>query len=69
MVKLPYRMNPFEFVVLAGLRAAQLQRGCTPRVAECAKLVVTAQQEIAEGKVLRLTQTLLQSAATTSATA
>lgn len=53
MIRVPIGMNPFEFSVLAGLRAAQLQRGCTPRVAESAKTAVTAQHEVAEGKVLR----------------
>ena len=32
MVKRPDGMNVFEFAVLSGLRAAQLHRGCTPRV-------------------------------------
>lgn len=53
MVKRPGGMNAFEFSVLAGLRAAQLARGCTPRVQGCAKLAVTAQHEIAEHKVVR----------------
>jgi DNA-directed RNA polymerase subunit K/omega len=44
-------MNTFEFVVVSALRAAQLQRGCTPRVEQCAKTSVTAQHEVAEGKV------------------
>ena len=52
MVRRPDDMNAFEFVVLAGLRAAQLRRGCTPRVAGASKLAVTAQQEIAARKVL-----------------
>jgi DNA-directed RNA polymerase subunit K/omega len=52
MVKRPDGMNAFEFAVLAGLRAAQLQRGCTPRVAQSPKVAVTAQQEVAERKVL-----------------
>lgn len=52
MVRRPPDMNAFEFVVLSALRAVQLQRGCTPRVAECAKVGVTAQQEVAERKVL-----------------
>jgi DNA-directed RNA polymerase subunit K/omega len=47
-------MNAFEFVVLSGLRAAQLQRGCVPRVEQSEKLAVTAQQEVAERKVLPL---------------
>ena len=52
MVKRPRDMNAFEFVVLSALRAVQLQRGCTPRVVECAKVGVTAQHEVAERKVL-----------------
>jgi len=47
-------MNAFEFVVLSGLRAAQLHRGCTPRVEQSPKVAVTAQQEVAERKVLGL---------------
>jgi DNA-directed RNA polymerase subunit K/omega len=38
---------------VAGLRAAQLARGCTPRVAGSGKVTVTAQAEVAEGKVVR----------------
>jgi DNA-directed RNA polymerase subunit K/omega len=53
MVKRPDGMNAFEFSVLSGLRAAQLHRGCTPRVAESQKITVTAQHEIAERKVVR----------------
>jgi DNA-directed RNA polymerase subunit K/omega len=53
MVKRPDGMNRFEFSVLSGLRAAQLRRGCTPRVVESSKLTVTAQLEIAERKVVR----------------
>ena len=54
MVKRPIGMNAFEFSVLSGLRAAQLNRGCTPRVVdESGKLAVTAQHEIAERKVIR----------------
>jgi DNA-directed RNA polymerase subunit K/omega len=46
-------MNRLEFAVLSGLRAAQLQRGCTPRVPPSQKIAVTAQQELAERKVIR----------------
>ena len=53
MVKRPDGMNAFEFAVLSGLRAAQLQRGCTPRVPPSDKVAVTAQQELAERKVVR----------------
>jgi DNA-directed RNA polymerase subunit K/omega len=54
MVKRPDGMNAFEFAVLAGLRAAQLHRGCTPRVAQSPKVAVTAQHEVAERKVWAL---------------
>jgi DNA-directed RNA polymerase subunit K/omega len=53
VIKRPDGMNAFEFAVLSGLRAAQLSRGCTPRVLRSAKLTVTAQHEIAERKVVR----------------
>ena len=53
MIQRPIDFNAFEFVVLAGLRAAQLARGCTPRVAGFDKVTVTAQAEVAEGKVVR----------------
>jgi DNA-directed RNA polymerase subunit K/omega len=53
MVKRPAGMNAFEFSVLSGLRAAQLIRGCTPRVLPSAKMTVTAQHEVAERKVVR----------------
>jgi DNA-directed RNA polymerase subunit K/omega len=53
MVKRPDGMNAFEFSVLSALRAAQLHRGCTPRVAESEKVAVTAQHEVAERKVVR----------------
>jgi hypothetical protein len=54
MIKRPTGVGAFQFVVLAGLRAAQLTRGCTPRVDGTQKLIVTAQREVAEGKVLQL---------------
>jgi DNA-directed RNA polymerase subunit K/omega len=46
-------MNAFEFSVLSGLRASQLQRGCAPRVPQSEKIAVTAQHEVAERKVVR----------------
>lgn len=55
MVKRPDGMNAFEFSVLSSLRAAQLSRGCTPRVLPSDKLTVTAQHEVAEHKVVRST--------------
>jgi DNA-directed RNA polymerase subunit K/omega len=46
--------NKFEFVVVAGARARQLLRGCTPRTAGNEKLVKLAQKEVREGKVERI---------------
>jgi hypothetical protein len=51
MVQRPVHMNAFEFVVLSSLRAAQLMRGCVPRVASTQKMIMTAQLEVAAGKV------------------
>ena len=47
------RTNAFEFVVVAGARAKQLLRGCTPRTVTTGadKLVTVAQREVREGKV------------------
>jgi DNA-directed RNA polymerase subunit K/omega len=44
-------MGKFVFVQLAALRAAQLMRGCTPRVAHGLKATTTALREVAENKV------------------
>jgi DNA-directed RNA polymerase subunit K/omega len=46
--------NKFEFVVVAGARAKQLLRGCTPRTTGNEKLVKLAQKEVREGKVEKL---------------
>jgi DNA-directed RNA polymerase subunit K/omega len=54
VVQRPAQLNAFEFAILAGLRAAQLARGCTPRVEGSKKLAVIAQREIAEHKVVRV---------------
>ena len=53
MVQRPIELNPFEFAVLAALRAVQLAQGCTPRVIAGEKVTVTAQMEVATGKVMR----------------
>ena len=47
------RTNAFEFVIVAGARAKQLLRGCTPRTnsADTDKLIKIAQREVREGKV------------------
>lgn len=57
MVQRPVDINGFEFAVLSSLRAAQLMRGCTPRVATTQKTIMTAQLEVAAGKVARLVPT------------
>ena len=54
MIQRPPETNPFEFVIVSALRAAQLMRGCVPRVTAAPKSVITAQREVAEGKVTRL---------------
>ena len=52
MIRRPPSIGAFKFVVLASLRAAQLMRGCQPRIESGEhKIVVTAQYEVAEGKV------------------
>ena len=48
------RTNAFEFVVVAGARAKQLMRGCTPRTTGSDKIVKLAQKEVREGKVKKL---------------
>ena len=53
MVRRPVGIGTFEFAVLSGLRAAQLTRGCAPRVERAEKVAVTAQHEVASRKVLR----------------
>ena len=54
MVQRPVDMNAFEFVVVSALRAAQLMRGCTPRVTSSQKTIMTAQLEVATAKVVGL---------------
>jgi DNA-directed RNA polymerase subunit K/omega len=49
----PVEFSAFEFVVLSGLRAAQLMRGCTPKIEAGHKTIVTAQLEIASYKVVQ----------------
>jgi len=53
MIERPAGTNVFEFVVVASLRATQLARGCSPRVARRHTVASTAQQEVAEGRVTR----------------
>ena len=46
--------NAFEFVIVAGARARQLLRGCTPKTTGSDKLVRLAQKEVKEGKVEKI---------------
>lgn len=46
-------IGTFEFIVLSSLRAAQLMRGCTPRISAPNKRMVIAQLEIAAGEIRR----------------
>ena len=49
----PPGFGAFQFAIVSSLRAAQLMRGCTPRVeAGSHKATVIAQREIAEGMVV-----------------
>lgn len=52
MVSRPIEMNQFQFAIVSGLRAAQLMRGCVPRVGREHKHITTAQREVAAGKVV-----------------
>ena len=55
MVHRPPEFGAFEFAVLSGLRAAPADAGCTARVDGTHKNIVTAQLEVAAGKVARAT--------------
>ena len=48
------RLNTFEFVVVAALRAKQLARGSTPRVEGDHKPFITAPLEVLSGKVQKI---------------
>jgi DNA-directed RNA polymerase subunit K/omega len=54
VIQRPAGLGTFEFVVLATLRAAQLMRGCRPRVDGIHKAAVIAQLEVAQGKVMAM---------------
>jgi DNA-directed RNA polymerase subunit K/omega len=53
MVHRPAEISAFEFVVLSGLRTAQLIRGCTPHVKGDHKRITIAQLEVASGQIVR----------------
>lgn len=52
--------NPFEFAVVAGLRAKQLMAGCLPRVVPALKFTSTATLEVRAGKVARVPEVARQ---------
>ena len=54
MIRRPAESGAFEFAVVSSLRAAQLIRGCTPRVEGMHKVIMMAQLEVAAGKVARV---------------
>ena len=54
MVHRPADSNAFEFVTMSALRAAQLMQGSTPRVVVSHKATLTAQREVAAGKIVLL---------------
>ena len=47
----PAGVGAFHFITLAALRATQLMRGCLPRIDGDHSVAVTAQLEVANGKV------------------
>lgn len=51
MITRPDGIGAFKFAVLASLRAAQLCRGCSPRIEGDHCVAVTAQMEVAGGAV------------------
>ena len=51
MINRPNGIGAFKFAVLASLRAAQLCRGCVPRVEGHHSVAITAQMEVAGGVV------------------
>ena len=53
MVNRPIDVNPFEFVVVAALRAQQLLAGCVPRLEGPHGAATMAQMEVAGGRVVR----------------
>jgi DNA-directed RNA polymerase subunit K/omega len=54
VIQRPLDIGRFEFVVLAAQRAAQLLRGCPPRIDVDHKATITAQLEVSTGKISRL---------------
>ena len=57
MIEKPEVKNPFELVTLAGARARQLLRGCTPRTEGSEKPARLAALEVKQGHVRRVQDT------------
>jgi DNA-directed RNA polymerase subunit K/omega len=53
-------VNKFEYVVMAGARAKQLLKGCTPKVEESNKPARTAMKEV---KLHKIEKVALENAA------
>ena len=47
-------MNKFEYVVVAGARARQLLKGCTPKVEAHNKPARTAMKEVKQRKIEKI---------------
>ena len=54
MADRPEAKNAFEFVLLAGARARQLMRGCTPRVEGPEKPARLAAREVEQGHIRKV---------------
>ena len=54
VIQRPSGVGAFQFVVLASLRAAQLVRGCRPKVDGLHKATVIAQLEVSAGIVMQV---------------
>lgn len=54
MVARPPALNPYEFAVVAALRAHQLMSGCLPRLGGDHKATTMAQMEVSTGEVVRV---------------
>jgi hypothetical protein len=54
VIQRPPGVGGFQFVVLAALRAAQLMRGCRPKVDGVHKATVIAQLEVSAGIVTQV---------------
>jgi hypothetical protein len=52
VIQRPTHIGAFQFVVVSMLRAAQLTRGCLPKVDGLHKVAVTAQIEVSEGRII-----------------